>query len=83
MPNAELNGDRRNDAYPEKLRRSFKAIQVYNDGLDDSEQFSVTGSILRQLSGVKPGKVKEWVADNKVALDSYNSGYSVRQNVKA
>ena len=72
VPNAELNGDRRHDAYAEKLRRSVEAIQEYNAGQDDSEQFSITGSLLRQLTGVKPGKVKQWMAENKAALDSYN-----------
>ena len=56
--NDVLNGDRRHDAYAEKLRRSVEAIQEYNSGLDDSEQFSITGSLLRQIAGVKLGKVK-------------------------
>jgi len=80
VPNAELNGDRRHDAYAEKLRRSFEAIQEYNAGLDTSEQFAVTGSILRQLTGVKPAKVSLWVEANKAALDAYNSCYNARQN---
>ncbi len=63
MPNSELSGDRRHDAYAEKLRRSVEAIQDYNAGLDDSEQFAITGSLLRQLTGTKPGLVKEWIAD--------------------
>jgi len=81
VPNAELNGDRRHDAYDEKLRRTFEAIQNYNAGLDDSEQFAVTGSLLRQITGVKPGKVKLWIEGNKAALDNYNGGYGSRQNV--
>ena len=35
--NAELNGDRRHDAYAEKLRRSVEAIQEYNAGLTHNE----------------------------------------------
>lgn len=35
VPNEVLNGDRRHDAYHEKLRRSVEAIQEYNAGLDD------------------------------------------------
>ncbi len=81
VPNAELNGDRRHDAYAEKLRRSVEAIQDYNAGLVTAEQFSITGSLLRQLTGTKPSKVKEWVETNKAALDAYNAGYSSRQNV--
>ena len=81
VPNDELNGDRRHDAYAEKLRRSVEAVQEYNAGIDDSEQFSITGSLLRQLTGVKPGKVKQWMTENKVAIDTYNAGYSSRQNV--
>lgn len=54
-----LNGDRRHGAYAEKLRCSVEAVQEYNAGQDDSEQFSITGSLLRQSAGVKPGKVKE------------------------
>ena len=81
MPNAELNGNRRHDAFTEKLRRSFEAVQEYNAGLDDSEQFAVTGSLLRQLSKVKPGLVKQWMAENKAAIDAYNAGYGSRQNV--
>ena len=80
MPNAELNGNRRHDAFTEKLRRSFEAVQESNAGLDDSEQFAVTGSLLRQLTGVKPGLVKQWMEENKAALDSYNAGYGMRQN---
>ena len=81
MPNAELNGNRRHDAFTEKLRRSFEAVQEYNAGLDDSEQFAVTGSLLRQLTGVKPGLVKQWTSENKAELDAYNAGYGARQNV--
>lgn len=51
------NSDRRHDAYIEKLRRSVEAVQEYNAGLDDSDQFAITGSLLRQLTKVKPGKV--------------------------
>jgi hypothetical protein len=80
VPNAELKGDRRHDAYAEKLRRSVEAIQDYNAGLDDSEQFAITGSLLRQLTGVKPGKVKLWMDEHKAELDSYNAGYEARQN---
>jgi hypothetical protein len=80
VPNEVLNGNRRHDAYPEKLRRSVEAIQEYNASRDDSEQFAVTGSVLRQLSKVKPGLVKEWMAENKAELDAYNAGYGARQN---
>lgn len=75
------SGDRRHDAYAEKLRRSVEAVQEYNAGRDMSEQFAITGSLLRQLTGVKPGKVKQWMDENKAALDGYNAGYSARQNV--
>lgn len=81
VPNEVLNGDRRHDAYPEKLRRSVEAIQEYNAGRDDDEQFAITGSLLRQLTGVKPGKVKEWMLENKAKLEAYNMGYGSRQNV--
>ena len=79
VSNNELNGNRHHDAYPEKLRRTVEAIQEYNAGLI-SEQFAITGSILRQLTKVKPGKVKEWMSENKTALDSYNSDFAPRQN---
>ena len=81
VPNAELNGDRRHDAYAEKLRRTVEAVQDYNAGLEHSEHFSITGSLLRQITGVKPRLVKEWMTKNKAALDSYNSDYGWRQNV--
>jgi hypothetical protein len=80
IPNAELNGSSRTGAHAEKLRRSVEAIQDYNAGLDDSEQFAITGSLLRQLTKVKPGKVKEWMDAHQAELDSYNAGYSPRQN---
>ena len=80
VPNAELNGDRRHDAYHEKLRRSVEAIQEYNAGLDDSDQFAITGSLLRQLSKVKPGLVKDRMAEHRAELDGYNAGYGARQN---
>jgi hypothetical protein len=80
VSNAELKGDRRHDAYAEKLRRSVEAVQDYNAGLDDSEQFAITGSLLRQLTGVKPGKVKLWMDEHQAELHSYNAGYSPRQN---
>lgn len=80
VPNAELNGDRRHDAYREKLRRSVEAIQDYNSGLDHAEQFSITGSLLRQITKVKPGKVKDWMAEHCSELDSDNAGYSSRHN---
>jgi hypothetical protein len=45
-----------------------------------SEQFSITGSLLRQLTKVKPGKVKEWMSDRTAELDSYNADFAPRQN---
>ncbi|MEL6879055.1 MAG: protelomerase family protein [Cyanobacteria bacterium J06607_10] len=80
VPNDVLNGDRRHDAYPEKLRRSVEAIQEYNAGLEDSEQFSITGSLLRQIAKVKPGLVKKWMAEHSTELEDYNAGYGARQN---
>jgi hypothetical protein len=80
VPNEVLNGDRRHDAYHEKLRRSVEAVQEYNAGRDDDEQFAITGSILRQLSKVKPGLVKEWMSEHKTELYDYNAGYGARQN---
>ena len=68
VPNAELNGDRRHDAYAEKLRRSFEAVQEYNAGLDDSEQFAITGSLLCQFTGVKPALVKQFPATITIGL---------------
>ena len=80
VPNAELNGDCCHDAYHEKLRRSVEAVQEYNAGLELDEQFSITGSILRQLTKVKPGKVKDWMSDLRAELDNYNAGFAPRQN---
>ena len=83
VPNEVLNGDRRHDAYPEKLRRSVEAIKDYNAGLYSDEQFAITGSLLRQLTKVKPGLVKEWMEDNSDELQSYADqlGHGSRQNV--
>lgn len=80
VPNDELNGDRRHDAYHEKLRRTVEAIEAYNAGLDDAEQFAITGSILRQLSKVKPGLVKSWMSEHSAEIEAYNAGYGSRQN---
>ena len=83
VPNDELNGDRRHDAYHEKLRRSVEAVQDYNAGRDMSEQFAITGSLLRQLSRVKPGLVKRWMSEQDSELQSYADamGFGSRQNV--
>jgi len=82
VPNDELNGDRRHDAYHEKLRRSVEAVQDYNAGRDMPEQFAITGSLLRQLSRVKPGLVKRWMAEQDSELQSYADamGFGARQN---
>ena len=80
VPNNELKSDRRHDAYHEKLRRSVEAVQEYNAGKDDSEQFAITGSLLRQLSKVKHALVKSWMEEHKAEIDDYNAGYSTRQN---
>jgi len=80
VPNAELNGDRRHEAYKEKLRRSVEAVQEYNAGRELDEQFAITGSLLRQLTKVKPSKVKDWMSDHTAELDNYNSGFAPRQN---
>lgn len=79
----ESDGYRRHDAYAEKLRRSVEAIQEYNAGRYSSEQFAITGSLLRQLTGVKPGKVKEWMAEHDSELSAYADvlGHGSRQNV--
>jgi hypothetical protein len=80
IPNAELNGSSRTGAHAEELRRSVEAIQDYNAGLNDSEQFAITGSLLRQLTKVKPNRVKEWMQAHQAELGNYNAGYSARQN---
>ena len=80
VSNDELKGDRRHDAYHEKLRRSVEAIEEYNAGRDDSEQFAITGSLLRQITKVKPGLVKKWMEAHEAELESYNAGYPARQN---
>lgn len=80
VPNSELNGDRRSGAYVEKLRRSVESIQEYNAGRDTEECFAITGSILRQLTKVKPGKIKEWMEGNAELIAHHNAGLSERQN---
>ena len=82
VPNAELEGDRRNDAYKEKLRRSVEAIQEYNAGRELSEQYSITTSILRELAGVSPKMIKPWMDEQQEALESYRNaqGHTYRQN---
>ena len=82
VPNTELNGDRRHDAYKEKLRRSVEAVQDYNAGRELDEQFAITGSLLRQLTKVKPEKVKEWMLEQAAELDAYDRamGFAPRQN---
>ena len=82
VPNTELNGDRRHDAYKEKLRRSVEAVQDYNAGRELDEQFAITGSLLRQLTKVKPEKVKEWMLEQVAELDAYDRamGFAPRQN---
>ncbi|MGI8935061.1 MAG: hypothetical protein ACR2FS_13405 [Phormidesmis sp.] len=83
VPNDVLKSDRRHDAYAEKLRRSVEAIQEYNAGRYSGEQFAITGSLLRQLTGTKPGKVKEWMAEHNSELSAYSDelGHGTRQNV--
>ncbi|MEL6456544.1 MAG: hypothetical protein AAFQ40_17755, partial [Cyanobacteria bacterium J06623_5] len=76
----EMKRDRIHDAYHEKLRRSVEAIQEYNAGLDDDDQFAITGSLLRQVSKVKPGLVKSWMAEHSNEIENYNAGYGARQN---
>ncbi len=82
VPNAELNGDRRRDAYAEKLRRSVEAIQEYNAGRELGEQYKISNSLLRQMTNVKPDKVIDWVAKHKAELDSYSEaqGHTYHQN---
>lgn len=74
VPNAELNGDRRNDAYPEKLRRSVEAVQEYNAGLETEEQYRITGSLLRQLAKVTPKLVSQWMQAHEAELNAYTEG---------
>ena len=81
MPNSELSGCKNHDAYPEKLRRTVEAIQEYNAGRELKDHFSITGSILRQITGSKPALVKKWMEENEAALSSYNASYPSRQNV--
>ena len=82
VPNDELNGDRRRDAYREKLRRSVEAVKEYNAGRELDDQFAITGSLLRQLTKGKPEKVSEWMQANETDLDAYDRamGFAPRQN---
>lgn len=59
--NTELNGDRRNAAYVEKLRRSVEAIQEYNAGRNLDDQYGINTSILRSLAGVSPKLIRPWM----------------------
>lgn len=74
---AELNGDRRHDAYPEQLRRSVEAIKDYNADLHSDAQFAITGSLLRQLTKVKPSLVKKWMEDNSDDPQSYAGAFCI------
>jgi len=82
VPNEILNGDRRNDAYKEKLRRSVEAIQDYNAGRELSEQYKINTSALRELAGVSPKMITPWMDEHKAELDSYSEaqGHTYRQN---
>lgn len=82
VPNSELNGDRRNGAYKEKLRRSVEAIQEYNAGLEVPEQYGINTSILRQLAGVSPKLIGPWMDEHRAELESYSEaqGHSYQQN---
>jgi len=81
VPNDVLNGDRRHDARYEKLRRSVEAVEEYNAGLETADKFAVNSSLLRQLTGVRPNLVAEWIEENKAWIDRCNDGLSARQNV--
>ena len=82
VPNEVLKDDLRNDAYKEKLRRSVEAIQAYNAGLEQVEQYRINTSVLRWLGGVSPKLVTEWVNEHKVEIDGYSEaqGHSYQQN---
>ena len=82
VPSAELNGDRRNDAYKEKLRRSVEAIQEYNAGLERPEQYGINTSVLCQMTKVKPTLIREWMDAHEAELTAYSEaqGHIYQQN---
>ncbi len=64
------------------MRRSVEAIQEYNAGRELVEQYGISNSLLRQMTNVKPHKVKEWMDEHKAELDSYSDAqwHSYHQN---
>ena len=83
MSNAELNGSHIPGSADEKIRRSIEAVQDFNAGLDKEDQWSITPTVIRKLSGSNGNRVKDYLSRHPKAvqmLEQYNSGFGYHQN---
>ena len=83
MSNAELNGSHIPGSADEKIRRSIAAVQDFNAGLDKEDQWSITPTTLKKLSGSNGNRVKDYLGrhpETAQMLEQYNSGFGYHQN---
>ncbi len=83
MSNAELNGSHIPGSADEKIRRSIEAVQDFNAGLDKEDQWSITPTVIRKLSGSNGNRVKDYLErypEIAEMLEQYNSGFGYHQN---
>ncbi len=83
MSNAVLNGSRLPGSADEKIRRSIAAVQDSNAGLDKEDQWAITPTILKKLSGSNANRIRDYLnchPETAQMLERYNSGYGYHQN---
>ena len=83
MSNADLLTTRKRGAAEERLRRSFEAIQQFNEGRPREEQIAANTGSLRKLSRNFPKLTQAWCKEHDAGLKTYANaqGHSYRQNV--
>ena len=83
MSNADLLTTRKRGAAEERLRRSFEAIQQFNQGRPREEQIAANTGSLRKLSRNFPKLTQAWCKAHDAELKGYANaqGHNYRQNV--
>ncbi|MHC5723496.1 MAG: protelomerase family protein [Nostoc sp.] len=77
--NAEVWGSKAPLAALEKIRRSYRAIALYNDTVatGDSDRLAITNQALRELSGCNGLLVRDWIEQHKDEIISHNAKFGM------
>jgi len=72
LSNNQLRDDRSEFSVPEKMRRSFLALQKYNLGVEPSLKLYAEKSVLSAVGEVNASAAEKWLMSHQSEIDFFN-----------